>query len=75
MIRQSAILLVMVLVWNVTASVGQSMAAQPAAPAGQTEKLTLAEAEKIAIQNHPQIQAAQDVAEAASQRVRQERSS
>jgi outer membrane protein len=65
----------MVLVGTVTPSVGQSMAAQPAAPAGQTEKLTLAEAEKIAIQNHPQIQAAQDVAEAASQRVRQERSS
>jgi outer membrane protein len=51
----------------------QSGPATPAAgPAVQS--LTLADAEKIAIQNHPEIQAAQDVAEAASQRVRQVRS-
>ena len=51
----------------------QSLPATPAAsPAAQS--LTLADAEKIAIQNHPEIQAAQDVAEAASQRTRQVRS-
>jgi outer membrane protein len=38
------------------------------------QSLTLADAEKIAIQNHPEVQAAQDVAEAASQRTRQVRS-
>jgi outer membrane protein len=49
-----------------------AQATSPAAPSVQS--LTLADAEKIAIQNHPEIQAAQDVAEAASQRVRQVRS-
>jgi outer membrane protein len=44
----------------------------PIPAAGQS--LTLADAEKIAIQNHPDIQAAQDVAEAASQHTRQVRS-
>jgi outer membrane protein len=44
----------------------------PSGPAVQN--LTLADAQKIAIQNHPEIQAAQDVAEAASQRTRQVRS-
>jgi outer membrane protein len=43
--------------------------ANPAAPS-----LTLAEAEKIAIQNHPQIQAAMDVATAAQEQVKQARS-
>src|SRR6202451_940918 len=38
------------------------------------QSLTLADAEKIAIQNHPEVQAAQDVAEAASQRTGQVRS-
>jgi outer membrane protein len=49
-----------------------AQAALPATPAVQS--LTLADAEKIAIQNHPDIQAAQDLAEAASQRTRQIRS-
>jgi outer membrane protein len=44
----------------------------PSGPAVQN--LTLADAQKIAIQNHPDIQAAQDVAEAASQHTRQVRS-
>jgi outer membrane protein len=51
-------------------SMGPSMG--PSGPAVQN--LTLADAQKIAIQNHPEIQAAQDVAEAASQRTRQVRS-
>jgi outer membrane protein len=46
--------------------------ASPAAPAVQS--LTLADAQRIAIQNHPDIQAAQDVAAAASQHTRQVRS-
>ena len=47
-----------------------------AAPISTTavEKLTVADAEKIAIQNHPEIQGAADLAEAASQRTRQVRS-
>jgi outer membrane protein len=44
------------------------------AVAQSTQSLTLEDAEKIAIQNHPQIQAAQDVAAAAGQMVRQARS-
>jgi outer membrane protein len=51
----------------------QSVPATPAASSA-VQSLTLADAEKIAIQNHPEIQAAQDVAEAASQRTRQVRS-
>jgi outer membrane protein len=43
------------------------------APAG-AEKLTLADAEKIAIQNHPQIQAATALAAAASAQVKEARS-
>lgn len=46
----------------------------PAIAAQSAQQLTLDDAEKIAIQNHPQIQAAQYVAEAADQRVRQARS-
>jgi outer membrane protein len=42
--------------------------------AQSAQALTLGDAERIAIQNHPQIQAAQDVAAAASQMVRQARS-
>jgi outer membrane protein len=57
---------------------GQTLAVQASATPGarvdSTHALTLADAEQIAIQNHPQIQAAQDVAEAASQRTRQVRS-
>lgn len=45
-----------------------------AAMAQSTQNLTLDEAERIAIQNHPQIQAAQDMAAAAGQVVRQARS-
>lgn len=46
---------------------------QPSAsPAAQT--LTLAEAERIAIQNHPQIQAAAEVANVAKEQVKQARS-
>jgi outer membrane protein len=46
---------------------------QPSAsPAAQT--LTLVEAEKIAIQNHPQIQAATEVANVAKEQVKQARS-
>jgi outer membrane protein len=44
----------------------------PASP--EKDVLTLADAEKIAIQNHPEIEAAADLAEAASQRTRQVRS-
>src|ERR1700722_6089677 len=44
------------------------------APSAAVQNLTLADAEKIAIQNHPDIQAAQDVAEAASEHTRQIRS-
>ena len=47
---------------------------QTTPPTAAAQSLTLADAEKIAIQNHPDIQAAQDVAEAASQRTRQIRS-
>jgi len=46
----------------------------PAIAAQSSQQLTLDDAEKIAIQNHPQIQAAEYVAEAAGQRVRQARS-
>lgn len=46
----------------------------PAARTETAQTLTLADAEKIAIQNHPDIQAAQFVAEAASQHTRQVRS-
>jgi outer membrane protein len=81
MIRQTAILVGLVMVWGVMPSAGQngpdrpSDAGQPAVTAmAPAQTLTLAEAERIAIQNHPQIQAAQDLAEAASQRVRQARS-
>jgi len=81
MIRQTAILVGLVMVWGVMPSAGQNVldrpsdAGQPAATAvAQAQTLTLADAEKIAIQNHPQIQVAQDLAEAASQRVRQARS-
>jgi outer membrane protein len=42
--------------------------------AQSTQSLTLEDAEKIAIQNHPQIQAAQDRAGAAGHMVRQTRS-
>jgi outer membrane protein len=81
MIRQTAILVGLVMVWGVMPSAGQNGPDRPSDP-GQpaitavapTPTLTLAEAERIAIQNHPQIQAAQDLAEAASQRVRQARS-
>ncbi|MGB9405401.1 MAG: TolC family protein [Candidatus Acidiferrales bacterium] len=38
------------------------------------QTLTLQDAEKIAIQNHPRVQAAQDIAVAASQRVREAKS-
>lgn len=45
-----------------------------AAVTSAVQTLSLADAEKIAIQNHPDIQAAQDLAEVASQRTRQVRS-
>lgn len=50
--------------------------ALPGVPVGaqSPQSLTLENAEKIAIQNHPQIQAAQDVAAAAGQVTRQARS-
>jgi outer membrane protein len=53
-----------------------SGAALPGVPVGaqSSQSLTLEDAEKIAIQNHPQIQAAQDVAAAAAQVTRQARS-
>jgi outer membrane protein len=48
---------------------------QPAPQVAQTaQSLTLQQAEQIAIQNHPQIQASQDLASAAKQQVRQARS-
>jgi len=48
---------------------------QPAPQVAQTaQSLTLQQAEQIAIQNHPQIQASQDLALAAKQQVREARS-
>jgi outer membrane protein len=49
--------------------------ASSACQAQTPQSLTLQEAENIAIQNHPQIQAAQDLASAAKQQVREVRSS
>ncbi len=46
----------------------------PAPPPGQPQMLTLADAEKIALANHPQIQTAQNLASAAKQQVREVRS-
>jgi len=54
-----------------TCSAAHAQGTPPVSSAPQI--MTLAGAEKIAIQNHPDIQAAQDVAEAASQRTRQVR--
>lgn len=57
---------------------GQTLTVQTSATPGarveSVQTLTLADAEKIAIANHPDIQAAQFVAEAASQHTRQLRS-
>jgi outer membrane protein len=49
--------------------VALAQAAQP-----QTQSLTLNQAEQIAVQNHPQVQAAADVANAAKEQVTQARS-
>lgn len=49
-------------------------ASPPAPPAGQPQALTLADAEKIALANHPQIQTAQNLASAAKQQTREVRS-
>jgi outer membrane protein len=46
-------------------------AAPPSPPPGQPQALTLDDAEKIALANHPQIQTAQNLASAAKQQVRQ----
>jgi outer membrane protein len=46
----------------------------PSAPAPPSQSLTLKEAEQTAIQNHPQIQAAINVATVAQERVKQTRS-
>lgn len=58
------------------AQAGSSMPNQNAGPGAQAPvtNLTLADAEKIAIQNHPQIQAAMNVATAAEEQVKQTRS-
>ena len=53
---------------------GNTSAQNIVATTPAVQSLTLSEAEKIAVQNHPEIQAAQDVAEAASQQTRQVRS-
>jgi outer membrane protein len=53
---------------------GNASAQSITATTPAVQSLTLSEAEKIAVQNHPEIQAAQDVAEAASQQTRQVRS-
>jgi len=45
------------------------------ASAQQTQALTLQDAEKIAVQNHPRVQAVQFLAKAASEQVREARSS
>jgi outer membrane protein len=79
MIRQGAILLFSVMVWGALPCAGQNapdkaVGSVPSSSVAASQTLTLADAERIAIQNHPQIQAAQDLAEAASQRVRQTRS-
>jgi outer membrane protein len=55
----------------VAAQNAQPPAAPPAPPPGQPQALTLADAEKIALANHPQIQTAQNLALAAKQQVRQ----
>jgi len=68
MIRRG-IFLSLLLMAGSTKCGAQSTQASPA-----NDVLTLADAEKIAIQNHPEIQAAADLAEAASQRTRQARS-
>ena len=57
-------LVFLVIVTGVTAGTGSAQTAQT---------LTLEEAEKLAIQNHPQLAAAQDVAIAAGERVREAR--
>lgn len=51
---------------------GAAMQASPQSPSAQpAQRLTLAEAESIAIQNHPRIQAATELASAAAAQVRE----
>lgn len=54
---------------------GQQTPAQAAQPPAQPQSITLADAERIALANHPQIQTAQDLALAAKQQTREVRSS
>lgn len=56
-----------------TSSTSPGQASAPAPPQADA-RLTLADAEKIAIQNHPQIQAAVEVANVAQEQVKQARS-
>jgi outer membrane protein len=56
------------------AAVGVKAPAQAAPPADASQSLTLQQAEQIAIQNHPQIQAARYLAAAAKAQVTQARS-
>jgi outer membrane protein len=52
----------------------QTPSPSPASSESQSQPLSLPDAEKIAIANHPRVQAAQDIAIAASERVREARS-
>jgi len=54
---------------------GQQPQPQGQQPPGQPQALTLADAEKIALANHPQIQTAQNLALAAKEQTREVRSS
>jgi outer membrane protein len=74
--RTSVLLAVLALIPPLaTAQNAASPTAPPAPPPGQPQALTLADAEKIALANHPQIQTAQNLALAAKQQVRQVQSS
>jgi outer membrane protein len=79
LVRMSVLLAVVALVFFMprpaAAQNAPPQAPPPAPPPGQPQMLTLADAEKIALANHPQIQTAQNLALAAKQQVREARSS
>jgi outer membrane protein len=61
--------------WFSIAGLLLAILASTGASAQQAQTLTLQEAEKIAVQNHPRVQAVQFLAKAASEQVREARSS
>jgi len=71
LVRKSVLFAVLVLIPRLAAA---QNAPPPAPPPGQPQALTLADAEKIALANHPQIQTAQNLAFAAKQQTREVRS-